>query len=73
MATADERYAERATRQAAGVIFRLKEEKQVLLQAQVRITEIDEEIAVWEAELLRLAPRVPPPREETPTDDPRTR
>lgn len=60
MDTADQKVAEHLAGAAEGRIFRLQQEKDELLRAPARIAEIDEELAILQAETVRLASRRPP-------------
>jgi hypothetical protein len=58
--TPDQKIADHIGGAIDGRIFRLNEEKQVLLQAQARIAEIDAELAILQVEKARVDPRRPP-------------
>jgi hypothetical protein len=60
MSTPDQLVAEQIARSLEGRILRLKEERRALLRAAARITEIDAEVAILEAEKLRIEGRRPP-------------
>jgi hypothetical protein len=60
MDTPDQKAAEKIGRAVDGQIFRLQEERETLLQAAARIAEIDAELAVLQAEKVRIDSRRPP-------------
>lgn len=58
--TPDQAATEKIGRAIDGQIARLNEEKDVLLQAQTRIAEIDAELAILQTEKARIDARRPP-------------
>lgn len=67
MSTPDHDVAEQIGRSIDGRIFRLQEERASLGQASTRISEIDAQLAILQAEKARIDPRRPP--RPTPGDE----